>query len=80
MSSFVAFLRLCNLFGSHANGQGGIGSRLHSWRFSHLTAAVRDDADGGAVQSHEVSHLSEPILVNVNCLVDLLVGDEIPTD
>ena len=38
--------------------------------------AFRDDADGGAVQPHEVSHLSEPILVNVNSTVNLLVGKE----
>ena len=48
--------------------------------FFRLSGAVRDDADGGAVQPHEVSHLSEPILMNVNSLVDLLVGDEILTD
>ena len=48
--------------------------------FFHLRGAVRDDADGGALQPHEVSHLFEPILMNVNSLVDLLVGDEIPTD
>jgi hypothetical protein len=28
--------------------------------------AVRDDTDGGALQPHEVSHLFDPILVNVN--------------
>ena len=55
------------------------GSRLHSWCLSHFSGAVRDNADGGTLQPHEVSHLFEPILVNVNCVVNLLVGDEIPT-
>ena len=44
-----------------------------------LSGAVRDNADDGTLQPHEVSHLFEPILVNVNCVVNLLVGDEIPT-
>jgi len=35
--------------------------------------AVRDDADGGALQPHEVSHLFGPILVNVNGPVHQLV-------
>jgi hypothetical protein len=34
--------------------------------FHRLMNAVRDDADGGAVQPHEVSHLFGPILMNVN--------------
>jgi hypothetical protein len=38
--------------------------------------AFRDDADGGAVQPHEVSHLSEPTLVKVNGTVNPLVGKE----
>ena len=44
--------------------------------FYHLSGAVRDNADGGALQPHEVSHLSEPILVNVNGPVNSLVGKE----
>ena len=55
-------------------------SNLHARCLFRLSGAVRDDADSGAVQSHEGSHLFEPTLVNVNCLVDLLVGNEIPTD
>jgi len=39
-----------------------------------LSGAFRDDADGGAVQPHEVSHLSEPTLVKVNGTVNPLVG------
>jgi len=39
-----------------------------------------NDADGEMVQPHEVSHLFEPILVKMNGTVNLLVGDEIPTD
>jgi len=42
--------------------------------FFRLSGAVRDDADGGAVQPHEVSHLSEPTLVKVNGTVNPLVG------
>jgi len=38
--------------------------------------AVHDDADGGALQPHEVSHLFEPIIVNVNRPVNPLVGKE----
>jgi hypothetical protein len=38
--------------------------------------ASRDDADGGAVQPHEVSHLFGPILVNMNSTVNPLVGKE----
>jgi len=38
--------------------------------------AVRDDADGGAVQPYEVSHLFEPIIVNENGTVNPLVGKE----
>lgn len=41
-----------------------------------LSGAFRDDADGGAVQPHEVSHLSEPTLVKVNGTVNPLVGKE----
>jgi hypothetical protein len=44
--------------------------------FFHLSGAVRDDADGGAVQPHEVSYLFGPILVNVNGPVNPLVGKE----
>jgi len=47
--------------------------------FFRLSGAVRNDAGGGAVQPHEVSHLSEPALVNVNGPGDQLVWDEIPT-
>ena len=39
------------------------GARRHSWCFARLSGGVRNDADGGAVQPHEVSHLAEPILV-----------------
>jgi len=41
---------------------------------------VRAGADGGALQPHEVSRLFGPILVKINGTVNLLVGDEIPTD
>ena len=38
--------------------------------------AFRDDADGGAVQPHEVSHLFGPILVNLNGTANPLVEKE----
>jgi hypothetical protein len=38
--------------------------------FYRLMNAVRDDAGGGAVQPHEVSHLFEPILVDASCPVE----------
>jgi hypothetical protein len=44
--------------------------------FCHLSGAVRDDADGGAVQPHEVSHLFGRTLMNVNRTADPLVGKE----
>jgi hypothetical protein len=44
--------------------------------FFHLSGAVRDDADGGAVQPHEVSHLFGSILVKMNGPVNPLVGKE----
>ena len=40
----------------------GFGVRSLFLVFFHLSGAVRDEADGGAVQSREVSHLFEPIL------------------
>jgi len=42
--------------------------------FFRLSGAVRDDADSGAIQPYEVSHLSESILVNVNGTADPLIG------
>jgi len=44
--------------------------------FHCLMNAVGDDADGGTVQPHEVSHLFGPILVNVNSLANPLVEQE----
>ena len=44
---------------------GTLWADLHSWCFSRLSSAVRDEADGEAVQPHKANHLSEPILVNV---------------
>jgi len=38
--------------------------------------AVRDDTDGGAVQSREVSHLFGATLVNLDGPVNPLVGKE----
>jgi len=43
---------------------------------SRLSDTVRDDADGGAVQPHEVSHLAEPIILNANGTLNPLVGKE----
>jgi|AntAceMinimDraft_16_1070373.scaffolds.fasta_scaffold08222_8 hypothetical protein len=40
--------------------------------FFCLSGAVRDDDADEAVQSYEVSHLSGPILVNVNGPADAL--------
>jgi len=57
-------------------GEGKGTSDPCSWCFFRLSGAVRDDTDGGAVQPHEVSHLAEPILVNVNDPVIPLVGKE----
>lgn len=42
----------------------------------NLSGAFRYDADGGAVQPYEVSHLFRPTLVNVNSTVNPLVGQE----
>jgi len=44
--------------------------------FFRLSSAVRDDADGGAVQPHEVSRLFGLILVKMNGSVNPLVGKE----
>ena len=62
-----------------AGSAPGAGFRPLFLVFPNLSGAVRDDADGGAVQAHEVSHLSEPALVNANGLVNLLVGKEFRT-
>jgi hypothetical protein len=55
-------------------------SGLYFWCFSRLSGAIRDDADGGAVQPHEVSHLSEPIILNANGAVNPLVRGRGPID
>jgi hypothetical protein len=41
-----------------------LGSSLHSWCFSNLTA--HDDVYGGVVQLQEVNHLSECVLVKAS--------------
>ena len=39
----------------------------------------RDHANRGVQQFYAISHFSERVVMNSHCLVDLLVGDEIPT-
>jgi len=42
----------------------------------YLSCAVQDDADGGAVQPHEVNHLAEPVILNAKGTLNPLFGEE----
>jgi len=69
---FLAFWQL---------GQGRVAwkKRLRVLLLTRFGGACDDTSYGGVVQPQEASCLFVYVLVNVNCLVDLLVGDEIPT-
>ena len=62
-------------------GQGRVAwkKRLRVLLLGRFGGACDDTSYGGVMQPQEASCLFVYVLVNVNCLVDLLVGDEIPT-
>ena len=46
--------------------------------FHRHTNVFRDHADHEVEQSQAISHFSEHVVMNSHCLIDALVGDEIP--
>jgi hypothetical protein len=62
-------------------GQGRVAwkKRLRVLLLGRFGGACDDTSYGEALQPQEKSHLFQPILVDVNYIVDPLFGDEIPT-